>query len=787
MASKKQGSNAARKLTPTEEDHKHDEEGDLMSEKTPALRYHRYPTPGKVAIVPTKPCESSRDLALAYSPGVAEPCLAIAEDPERVYDYTAKGNLVAVITNGTAVLGLGNIGPEASKPVMEGKGVLFKVFADIDVFDLELNCDSMEHFIETVAALGPTFGGINLEDIKAPECFVIEEKLQQRMDIPVFHDDQHGTAIIACAAILNALEIIGKEISEIRLVVSGAGAAAMACADLLFSFGFTRENLLMVDSKGVIYKGREEGMNPFKEAFATDTDARTLADAMKGADAFFGLSAKDVLKPEMLLSMADSPIVLAMANPDPEIDYNLAKQTRSDVIMGTGRSDFPNQVNNVLGFPFIFRGALDVRAKGINDEMKKAAVRAIAALAKEPVPDSVKAAYGNDEFSFGPDYLIPKPFDPRVLTYVAPAVAKSAMECGLARQEIDIEEYTLRLKAKQNRGRVILRGYYGLAKRSAKKRVAFPEGTNAKVLTAARMALDEGIAAPVLVGNGAKIIEAAAALEIDLKGIEIVDPASDTRYESFADDLYQRRNRKGVTRTEAIRTMKDPHIFANMLLASQQVEGVICGVEQYYPELVKPIFEIVGLREGYSDSAGMYIVDVQDRTLFFADTSINPDMNAERLANIAMMTAEFASSMDITPRVAMLSFSNFGSVKHPNSRMVRDATEIVRKAMPELEIDGEMQADAAVVPEILTENYPFCALSGAANVLVFPDMQAGNISYKLLQRLGNARVVGPIILGLNAPAYVMQRHASVDEIFNMTTVAVAQASINSRERLRAVG
>lgn len=786
MAPSRKTNLATRNASDEPQTHSIHEEGEPMPEKTAALRYHRYPTPGKVAITPTKSCETSRDLSLAYSPGVAEPCLAIAEDPLKVYDYTSKGNLVAVISNGTAVLGLGDIGPEASKPVMEGKGVLFKVFADIDVFDLELNCNSMEHFIETVAALGPTFGGINLEDIKAPECFAIEEKLQERLDIPVFHDDQHGTAIIASAALLNALELTGKKMSEIRLVVSGAGAAAMACADLLFTFGFRPENLLMVDSKGVIYKGRKEGMNPFKEAFATETEARTLEDAMRGADAFFGLSAKDLVTPEMLLSMADSPIVLAMANPDPEIDYNLAVETRSDVIMGTGRSDFPNQVNNVLGFPFIFRGALDVRAKGINDEMKKAAVRAIAELAKEPVPDSVKAAYGNDEFSFGPNYLIPKPFDPRVLTYVAPAVAQAAMDSGLARESINVEEYTLRLKAKQNRGRVILRGYYGLAKRSTRKQVAYPEGSNSKVLTAARMALEEGIAQPVLLGKESMIRESAAACEIDLSGMEIIEPPADPRYEAYVEELYQRRNRKGVTSTEAMIAMRDPHIFANMMLANAEVDGVICGIDQYYPELVKPIFEIVGLKEGYSDSAGMYIVDIQGRTLFFADTSINTDMTAERLANIAMMTAEFAQSMDITPRVAMLSFSNFGSVKHPHARMVRDAVHIVQERMPELEIDGEMQADSAVVPEILTENYPFCTLTGAANVLVFPDMQTGNISYKLLQRLGNARVVGPIILGLNAPAYVMQRHASVDEIFNMTTVAVAQASLAREAKLTAV-
>ncbi|MCB0324803.1 MAG: NADP-dependent malic enzyme, partial [Bdellovibrionales bacterium] len=662
-----------------------------------------------------------------------------------------------------------------------GKAVLFKTFADIDVFDLELRCATTEQFIETVASLAPTFGGINLEDIAAPQCFAIEEALRARLDIPVFHDDQHGTAIIASAALLNALELTDRDISRIRLVISGAGAAAIACVRLLYQLGLRPENLLMVDSKGVLYEGRAEGMNPFKQEFVRPTSARTLADALRGADVFFGLSGKDLMTPEMLLSMADSPIVFAMANPDPEIDYELATRTRADVIMATGRSDFPNQVNNVLGFPFIFRGALDVRARGINEEMKLAAVRALARLAKEPVPDTVKAAYGRTHFAFGPEYLIPKPFDPRVLYYVAPAVAEAAMRCGLARETIDLEEYTLRLKSKQNRGRRVLRGYYALARKSQHKRVAFAEGTNHKVLTAAQMAAEEGLARPVLLGDATAIREQAARMEISLDAMDVVDPATDARYDHFVRRYYELRNRKGVTESEAKHAILEPHRFANMMLVAGEVDAVLCGVDKYYTDMVRPIFEIVGLRPGYEDSAGLYVAAVQGRILFLADTTINTEMTARRLANVAKMTAEFAQSMDVPPRVAMLSFSNFGSLRHSSASMVREAVELVRAEAPGLEIDGEMQADSAVVPEILSENYSFSTLSGAANVLIFPDMQSGNISYKLLQRLGGARVVGPIILGLNAPAYVLQRHAGVDEIFNMTTVAVAQATLRAQE------
>lgn len=748
-----------------------------MSEQKDALDYHSFPNPGKVATVPTKPCETARDLSLAYSPGVAVPCLEIADKPETVYRYTSKGNLVAVISNGTAVLGLGDIGPAASKPVMEGKGVLFKTFADIDVFDIELDARSVEDVVNAVCAIAPTFGGINLEDIKAPECFEIERQLCERLDIPVFHDDQHGTAIIAAAALVNALEIARKKISDIRLVVSGAGAAAIACAKLLFRMGLPRENLLMVDSTGVIYEGRTKGMNSYKSEFAVPSEARTLADALAGADVFFGLSAKGLVTPEMLLSMADTPIVFAMANPDPEIEYELAKATRPDVIMATGRSDYPNQVNNVLGFPYIFRGALDVRAKGINEEMKMAAVHALAALAKESVHDSVHAAYGGHGFSFGPEYLIPKPFDPRVLYHVAPAVAKAAIDTGMAREKIDLQEYTLRLKGKQNHGRVILRDYYDVAQKAKRKRIAFPEGTNDKVLKAAVMAFEEGIVEPVLLGKAQVVRETARKLDLDISKFEIIEPPLDPRYAEYVESYHAANNRDGVNYVEAERAMRLENIFANMMLTKGAVEGVVCGVDRSFPDMMRPILRSIGLRDGVTTSAALFLVSINGRLFFFSDTAINIEMDTEKLASIAMMSAEFAESMGVVPRVAMLSFSNFGSVGHGEPKMVRLACERVRAERPDLQIDGEMQADTAVVDSILRKDYPFCTLDGPANVLVFPDMQSANISFKLLQRLGGARVVGPIILGLRAPAYVLQRHATVDEIFNIITVAVAQAEL----------
>lgn len=752
----------------------------MNEKKNAALYYHSHPTPGKISLTPTKPCETAKDLALAYSPGVAEPCLEIEKNPEDVYKYTSKGNLVAVISNGTAVLGLGDIGPAASKPVMEGKGVLFKVFADIDVFDLELDCRSPEKFIETVVALAPTFGGVNLEDIKAPECFEIETELKSKLNIPIFHDDQHGTAIIASAALLNALEITNRDIKSVKLVINGAGAAAISCAKIVLTLGVSPENLILCDSKGVIFKGRTENMNCYKEPFAVETSHRTLSEALVGADVFFGLSAKDQMTPSMLTSMAEHPIVFAMANPDPEIDYQLALSTRSDVIMATGRSDYPNQVNNVLGFPYIFRGALDVRARTINEEMKLAAVYALAALAKESVPDSVRQAYGNEEFSFGKNYLIPKPFDPRVLYFVAPAVAKAAIESGVAGVDLDIGDYVLHLKGKQNHGRWMVAPYYKIARKSLDKRVAFVEGADERVLKAAAMALEEGLAKPVLFGDREEILAAASRAEIAIDKMEIVTPREHLKFSEYVSKYHDLRCRKGVTPTDAKHALQNEIVFASMMLASKEVSGLICGVGQNYPEMVRPILQIVGLKPGVSNASGLYVVSIQGKLIFLADTTINVEMNSQKLANIAMMSAEFAQTLEVQPRVAMLSFSNFGSFNHPTVKMVTEATDIVRKLRPDIEIDGEMQADTAVTSEILNEHFPFSTLTSGANVLVFPDMQSGNIAYKLLQRLAGARVVGPVILGLNAPAYVMQRHAGVDEIFNMTTVAVAQAALGER-------
>ena len=748
----------------------------IMDLKKQALAYHQFPTPGKVAIRSTKPCETSMDLSLAYSPGVAEPCLEIADKPEDVYNYTSKGNLVAVISNGTAVLGLGNIGPAASKPVMEGKGVLFKAFADIDVFDLEVDCTDIDKFCETVKYLEPTFGGINLEDIKAPECFHIEERLIKEMDIPVFHDDQHGTAIIAAAAIKNALEVVGKDMSKVRLVVSGAGAAAIASCRLICQMGMKKENLMLCDSKGVVYKGREAGMNEFKEEFAVDTDCRTLEDAMKGADVFFGLSAADILKPEMLKTMSDNPIVFAMSNPNPEINYELAVSTRDDVIMATGRSDYPNQVNNVLGFPFIFRGALDVRASKINNEMKLAAVEALATLAKEAVPANVRCAYGNAEFSFGREYLIPKPFDPRVLYYVSPAVAKAAMETGVARKDIDLDEYTLKLKGQENKGRQILRHYHSVARKSKNKKIVFAEGSDEQVIRAAHLAAHENIAEPILVGNKKEIEGAANKLDLKLDKIEVVDPSEDSNISAFGKELQSIDRFKSLSQEEAEAQSKTDHIYSCMMVREGKADGMISGVGRPFPETVKPIFSIVGLKDKVKTASGLYIVSVKGRLFFINDTAINIEMDSEKLASITLSAAKFTRSMGINPRVALLSFSNFGSVNHDSVNKLRNTLEIVKKADSDLEIDGEMQADTAV-DEILNENYPDCKLSKPANVLIFPDMQSGNICMKMMQRLGGAKVIGPIILGLNRPAYVLPKHADSDEIFNLTTVAVAQAEL----------
>ncbi len=755
----------------------------MSPHKQAALQYHAEPTPGKISVVPTKPCDTARDLSLAYSPGVAEPCLEIEANPEDSYKYTSRGNLVAVISNGTAVLGLGDIGAAAGKPVMEGKGVLFKTFADIDVFDIEIDCKDPQKLVEIIASLAPTFGGINLEDIKAPECFYVEQELKKRLDIPVFHDDQHGTAIIAGAAILNALKLVGKNIQDVRLVVNGAGASAISCTKLINNLGLPKEHIIMCDSNGVIYKGRQKGMNEYKELFAADTECRTLADAVKGADIFLGLSVANALTPEMLLSMANDPIVFAMANPNPEIDYSLAKATRSDVIMATGRSDYPNQVNNVLGFPYIFRGALDVRASTINEEMKLAAVHALAAIATDPVPDSVIRAYGKTPFSFGRDYLIPKPFDPRVLYHVAPAVAKAAMDSGVARQEIDLNAYINRLKGKHNKAREILSVYLNETTRTSAKRIALPEATNPRIIRAAVTALEDGIANPVLVGKRQKIEEVAKSLELDISQLEIIEPATDQRFEEYAQELLSRRCRGGLTLSDARRELRMPHTFANLMLSLGNVDGVICGVDNSFNQLARPLIETVGLRDGVASAAGLCVLSIQGRLLFLADTTLNIKMTTEKLATTALLAAEFAQSMNVIPRIAMLSYSTFGSVNHRDVVMVREAVQSVKARAPHLQIDGEMQVDAAIDQEILSEYYPHSMLDQPANVLIFPDMQSGNIAYKLLHRVAGARIVGPIMLGLRAPAYILQRYATENEILNMITVAAAQASLRQKQSL----
>jgi len=744
-----------------------------------ALEYHRKGRPGKLEIVPTKPMITQRDLSLAYSPGVAYPVLEIEKDPDLAYEYTIKGNLVAVISNGTAILGLGDRGALASKPVMEGKAVLFKKFADVDAIDIEVNTRDPDEFIRVVQAIAPTFGGINLEDIKAPECFYIEETLRATLDIPVFHDDQHGTAVISAAALLNALELVGKRIDEIKVVINGAGASGIACADLWVKLGVRKENLIMLDTKGVIYKGRKEGMNPYKERFAADTEARTLAEAIRGADVFLGLSVADVLTPEMVKSMAERPIIFALANPDPEIRYELAKEVRPDAIVATGRSDYPNQVNNVLGFPFIFRGALDVRARAINDEMKLAAARALAALAREDVPDSVLKAYGLETLRFGPDYIIPKPLDPRVMLWEAPAVAQAAMETGVARIHIDIEEYRERLAARLGKGTQVMRFIINKAK-AAPKRIAFGEGEEPKILRAAALIQEEGIGRPILIGRPEVIRRRIEELGLRCQP-EIVYPPEFPRLEEYAQRLYEKRQRKGVTLPLARTLMLEPNYFGPMMVEMGDADAFISGLTYDYPAVIRPALQVVGVREGMRKVAGLYIMIVKEKVYFFTDATVNIEPTAEDLAEIAIMAADFARRFDIEPRVAMLSFSNFGSTRHPLSEKVRQAVEIVRQRRPDILIDGEMQADTAVVPEIIEERYPFSRVKDA-NVLVFPDLEAANVSYKLLQRLGNAQAIGPILLGMGKPVHVLQ---TGDEVQDIVFIA-AIAALDAQERAQAL-
>ncbi|HTP70111.1 MAG TPA: NADP-dependent malic enzyme [Dongiaceae bacterium] len=744
----------------------------MTIKKSEALSYHWGTRPGKIEVTPTKPCRTQRDLSLAYTPGVAQPCLEIEKEPADAYKYTAKGNLVAVISNGTAVLGLGHIGALAGKPVMEGKGVLFKRFADVDVFDLEVDSTDPDEVIKVCQLLEPTFGGINLEDIKAPECFYIEETLKKTMKIPVFHDDQHGTAIISGAALLNALEIVGKPIDKVRVVFNGSGAAGIACAEHYVRLGVKRENIIMADTKGVIYEGRTDGMNPFKARFAQKTELRTLAEAVKDADVFVGLSVKGAFTPEMLQTMASRPIVFAMANPDPEITYEEALAARRDVIVATGRSDYPNQVNNVLGFPFIFRGALDVHATAINEEMKLAATRALAALAKEDVPDSVCQAYGVERIRFGAEYIIPKPFDPRVLVWEASAVARAAMETGVARTPVDIDEYRERLERLLGKAHELMRII--IHKAQAKpKRVVFPEGENEKILRAAHALVEEKIARPVLLGDEEIIESRARALGVALDAIQVVNPKTSPNREAYATRLYELRQRRGVTLSEAREMIQNRNYFGPMMLHAGDADALLAGVDQHFPDTLRPALQVIKPRPGVHKVSGLYVVVTRRGDMYFlADCTVNIEPTAEELAEIAICAALNARRFNVTPRVAMLSFSNFGSTPHPLAEKVRRAVQIVQAADPTLMVDGEMMADTAVTPEIIEETYPFSKLRGGANVLVFPDLISANTCYKLLKRIGGAETIGPILMGISKPVHVLQRGAEVEDIVNMAAYAV---------------
>ncbi|MBI2221317.1 MAG: NADP-dependent malic enzyme [Acidobacteria bacterium] len=736
--------------------------------------YHEFPRPGKLEVVTSKPCLTQRDLSMAYTPGVARPCLAIERDPEAAYRYTGKGNLVAVVTNGTAVLGLGDIGALAGKPVMEGKGVLFKRFADVDVFDIELNTKDPQEIVRIVKALEPTFGGINLEDIAAPDCFYIEETLKREMSIPVFHDDQHGTAIISGAALLNALEIARKKIDQVKVVFVGAGAAGIACAEMYVTLGVRRENMLLVDTKGVVHKGRTEKMNPYKQRFAVETKLRTLAEAIKGADVFVGVSQKDLLTADMLKTMANDPIVLAMANPDPEIAYDLAIATRRDVIMATGRSDYPNQVNNVLGFPFIFRGALDVRASTINEPMKLAAARALADLAREDVPDGVLKAYGLETLGFGRDYLIPKPFDPRVLLREAPAVAQAAIDSGVARRPIaDMSAYIESLERILGPSRKVVRLMVEKAKATPAHRIVFPQGEHHSVLHAARAVADQGIATPILIGDPKKIATEMEQLGLDSRLFQIIEPNGSARREQYAAELYRLRERKGITPARAHQLMTDPTYFGLMMLRAGEADAFVGGLDRRYPDTIRPALEIIGLRDDVKRLSAGHLLIFRDRQFFCADTMINIEPSADELAEIAWLAADAATFFGIEPKVAMLAFGSFGSVRHPNAEKVARAVQIVRQRRPDITIDGEMHLEVAVTPEIAREQHPHSQIQGDANVLVFPDLAAGNIGYQLARRIGRSEVLGPVLLGMRQPITVLPPTATTTEIVNAATIAAA--------------
>ena len=753
-----------------------------------ALDYHSKGRPGKIEVIPTKATKTQRDLSLAYSPGVAIPCLEIQENPEKAYQYTAKGNLVGVISNGTAVLGLGNIGATAGKPVMEGKAVLFKIFVDIDVFDIEINETDPQKFVEIVASLEPTFGGINLEDIKAPECFYIEQTLRERLHIPVMHDDQHGTAIISAAALLNALEIQKKKINKVKFVVNGAGAAAMACIQLYVALGAVPENFVVFDKTGIIHADRE-GLDERKKVFATTKNKNlTLEIAMKNADVFIGLSVGDVVTPEMVKSMAKNPIVFAMANPDPEITYDKAIAVRSDLIMATGRSDFPNQVNNVLGFPYIFRGALDVRATQINEAMKLAAVKALAELTKTPVPDIVTMAYNEKNILFGPEYIIPKPLDNRLLNYVAPAVAKAAMESGVARKPItDWEAYTVELNERLGIDNHLLR-MLGAKARKDPKRVVFAEAENQKILKTAQLVQDEGIAFPILLGNVEKIKQIAEEAGIDITGMPIIDPKSKDAQEKrieFGELFFAKRQRRGYNVYEAKKEMRDRNYFGCMMVETGEADAMISGLTKNYPNTIRPALQVIGTESPSTKVAGMYIMMTKKGPLFLADTTVNFNPTAEELADIAIMVAEEVRNLGLTPIIAMLSYSNFGSSNSPEAKLVAQAREIVKQKEPSLIIDGEMQANVAFNKEILKDNYPFSELVNKdVNVLIFPNLAAGNVTYNLLQEVGGAEAIGPVLLGLNKPVHILQLGSQVRSIYNMVLIAVVDAQLKcSRKKI----
>jgi malate dehydrogenase (oxaloacetate-decarboxylating)(NADP+) len=750
-----------------------------MSLHSDALEYHANPRPGKIAVVPTKSLTNQRDLSLAYTPGVAEPCLEIARAPNDAYRYTAKGNLVAVVTNGTAVLGLGNIGALAGKPVMEGKANLFKQFADLDVFDLEVGSSDPEDLIRFCQLLEPTVGGINLEDIRAPDCFYVEETLRQTMRVPVFHDDQHGTAIISGAALLNALALVEKDIGAIRVVFSGAGAAAVATADHYVRLGVKRENIVMSDLHGVVYAGRTVEMDPYKARFAVDTPARTISEVLNGADVLVGLSAAGAIAPEFLVGMARDPIIFALANPVPEILPDEVRRVRPDAIIATGRSDYPNQVNNVLGFPFIFRGALDARATQVNEEMKMAATRALAALAREEVPETVASLYGLRAVRFGREYLIPFPFDPRILLWVAPAVAWAAVASGVAQEFVDVEAYREQLEARQGRARGIMRGIINRATRDP-RRLVLPEGEEVKTIRAARILVDDGIAYPILLGKRDVIEWVASQNAVSLEDILIEDPATSARRESYSRYLWERRRRKGLSLSEAKRRLYNANYFGSLMVAMGDAEALLSGMTTTYPETIRPALEVIGAHPKAGLVSGLYMLVFEKTVVFCGDTTVNINPTSEQLAQIAYSASRIVKTFGETPRVAMLSFSNFGSVRHDEAERVKKAVELVRQRDPSLVVDGEMQADTAVDRRILAETFPFSVLKEPANVLIFPNLSAGNIAYKLLRDLGGATAIGPILVGMAKPVHILEQGADVQDIVNMAAVAVMDAQERSR-------